>query len=108
MQPFRKLNPTYAAFKYNLFSHAPLCYVPPTRHECAVYRAQLNSLTRCYYAMTRHSKKQMTHESIVHHPTAGIALSCGELAIILVRQRLRNNTVTSFEKKRNSTGKGST
>lgn len=68
-------------FVYSI-DNAPVFFMAPTEAERKFFQRHKNSITRKYYKMMRF-KKNISHTTFIN---ADCAITCGEMAMILIRQ----------------------
>jgi hypothetical protein len=77
--------PDPAHFTYDVHK-APIFYTNPLPREHAIFRQRLNSLTRMYYRLIRLDSQHQLSPDFILSTVAG-AITCGELAMIIIRSR---------------------
>jgi hypothetical protein len=87
-------------FNMDLTTNLPTIFVLPTTRESRHFTNNLNSLTRKYFSLIR--RHPDVDEDTIIHSTSG-AITCGELAIVLLRnahnRRTYRDVLTTREKK---------
>ena len=82
-------HPTTDNFTFNL-SHAPHCFDCPTLKQKDILSTNFNSLVRQYKKHMRLHKNNTPHNYIL--PTCVGALTCGQIAMLMLRYRAAQRT----------------